>query len=259
MTRLSGKVVAVTRSIDDRSLAPLLAAEGAEVVHWPTIEIKGTSDPDVLKTALGSIESYNWIVFTSQHSVTSVLSMIPVQPTGIRVAAVGSRTAEALSKLQWRTDVIGVGGSADLAKEIKKSYPLAGVSVLFPAGNLAAPTLQNSLEAAGAEVTRVEAYETKTLSMDPTRILNDLTTGVDVVTFASPSAVETMANAMDDGWSKVLQHCSVVAIGATTRDALVAHGALKNSVSVANPATFAGLVEATVSSSISTPMREHER
>ena len=115
------------------------------------------------------------------------------------------------------------------------------------------------LEAAGAEVTRVEAYETKTLSVDPTRILSDLNTGVDVVTFASPSAVETMASAMDDGWSKVLQHCSVVAIGATTRDALVAHGAMKNAVSVANPATFAGLVEATVSSSISTPMREHER
>ena len=33
MTRLSGKVVAVTRSINDRSLAPLLAAEGAEVLQ----------------------------------------------------------------------------------------------------------------------------------------------------------------------------------------------------------------------------------
>ena len=111
MTRLSGKVVAVTRSTDDRSLAPLLAAEGAQVVHWPTIEIQSTSDPEALRTALGSIEFYNWIVFTSQHSVTSVLSIIPVQPTGIRVAAVGDRTAEALSKSQWRADVIGNGGA----------------------------------------------------------------------------------------------------------------------------------------------------
>ncbi|HBV06385.1 MAG TPA: hypothetical protein DEF01_06545 [Gemmatimonadetes bacterium] len=259
MTRLSGKVVAVTRSTDDRSLAPLLAAEGAQVVHWPTIKIQSTSDPERLKTALGSIESYNWIVFTSQHSVASVISLVPVQPTGIRVAAVGGGTAEALSKRQWRADVIGDGGSADLAKAIKRSYPLVGVSVLFPAGNLAAPTLQNSLEAAGAEVTRVEAYETKTLSVDPTRILSDLNTGVDVVTFASPSAVETMANAMDDGWPKLLKHCSVVAIGATTRDALLSHGALKNAVTMENPATLAGLVEATVSSFISTPIREHEQ
>ena len=258
MTRLSGKVVAVTRSMDDRSLAPLLAAEGAQVVHWPTIKIQGTSNPEALKTALGSIASYNWIVFTSQHSVTSVLRLIPAQPAGIRVAAVGDRTAEALSKSQWRADVIGNGGSAALAKAIETSHDLAGASVLFPAGNLAAPTLQESLEAAGAEVTRVEAYETKTVSVDHDSVWNDLDNGVDVVTFASPSAADTMA-VVFSSMSDALRECTVVAIGATTRDALLAHGFPKHAVTLANPATFEGLVEAAVSSSIPTPMRGHER
>jgi uroporphyrinogen-III synthase len=66
------------------------------------------SRPSML--ALARIASYDWMLFTSQNTVCSIVQMRRDKkfhlPSHIRVAAVGSRTAAALRRHNIRVDVV---------------------------------------------------------------------------------------------------------------------------------------------------------
>ncbi len=66
---------------------------------------------------------------------------------------------------------------------------------------------------------------------------------VDVVTFASPSAVDGLAAALGDGGlAALLRETAVAVIGPTTAGALVRRGRVPDAI--ASPATLDGLVAA---------------
>ena len=126
-------------------------------------------------------------------------------------------------------------------------YDLAGTRVLFPAGSLARSALETLLQEVGARVERVEAYRTSIVPPDSGRVRADLANGVDVVTFASPSAVQSLSKALAGDWPEVLDHCMIAAIGPTTREALVKAGVGASRVHTADPPGVTGLVGAAVS------------
>lgn len=247
MGRLDARVVATTRAGDpEDSLVRLLEEEGAKVLVWPTLTLDGPADPGPLRRAARALDDYDWVVFTSARAVPALAALSSLPGDGTRVAAVGEATASAVERAGWRVDLTGGGeGAQTLVEAMAASATLEGSRVLFPAGSLARVVVEEELGALGARVDRVEAYRTRQTPPDANGVRADLRRGVDVVTFASPSAVHSLAEALDGDLRGALQGVPVAAIGRTTADALVELGIAD--VETSTGGGMAGLVEACVS------------
>lgn len=159
--------------------AVALAAAGAEAVVVPLVETVAPEDPAPLDDALLALGAgwYGWLVLTSQAAVPVLgeraaragrtLAGI-VGDAGVRVAAVGPGTARALREAGVAPALVPAGEST--ARALVAAWPavpaaVAGRSepgrrVLFPRGDLAAPTLADGLRARGWLVDDVVAYRT---------------------------------------------------------------------------------------------------
>lgn len=244
---LSGVGVVVTRDEPPGGpLAGLLAAAGARVLPWPAVAIAPPADPQPLARALAALAGFDWLALTSVHAVEAVAALRPDLPPAIRVAVVGASTAAAARALGWRIDrqPDEFHTAALLASFAGDEHGVAGRRVLFPASDRAATALPDGLAALGAEVVRVEAYRTLPAALDAASCLAAAARGeVDVVTFASPSAVDGLAAALGDaGLAALLRETAVAVIGPTTAGALVRRGRVPDAI--ASPATLDGLVAA---------------
>lgn len=247
MRRLDGRVVATTRDgAPDDPLTTLLEREGASVRAWATLAFGPAEDPDNLRRAAAALDDYDWVVFTSARSAEAMSAAADPRAEAPRVAAVGEATAAALRDAGWRVDVTGDGDATALVDALARSADLAGARVLFPAASRAALTVEEGLGALGATVDRVEAYRTRLTPPDPTPVLGDLAAGVDVITFASPSAVASLAEALAARWPDAIDGCGCAAIGPTTRRALLDAGVDPVRVATAAPPSLPGLVDACV-------------
>ncbi len=245
MTVLEGRVIATTRCIgSDHRWVQRLTEEGVAVVSWRTIVTEPTDEPEALRRAVAAIDEYDWVAFTSAAAVEAVTELAGTAPTRARVAAVGRSTSQALEAAGWCVAVIGSAGALALVSSWAAKYELSGAQVLFPAGSLARPTLEDQLIRRGAHVDRVEAYRTRTVSPDADRVRADLHLGVDVVTFASPSAVRSLAGALARDWPQALRGSVVVSIGPTTSNALVDAGLDLERIVMADQPSIDGLMEA---------------
>ena len=245
---LAGLAVVVPRDEPlDGPLAGRLAGAGARVLHWPAMAVSPPTPADAapLARALAALESSDWLVLTSVHAVEAVAERRASLPPTLRVAVVGASTAAAAREHGWRVDRMPQEFNAEaLVAAFAAAGDAAGKRFLFPASDRAADTLPEGLAALGAEVLRVEAYRTRNAGLDGARCLAAAARGeIDIVTFASPSAVEGLASALGEpGLCELLAHAAVAVIGPTTAGALARRGRTPDAV--AEPATLDGLVAA---------------
>ena len=243
---LAGVGVVVTRDEPPGgALAGRLAAAGARVLHWPTVTIAPPLDAAPLERALAALERFDWLALTSVHAVEAVAARRASLPQDLRVAVVGAATAAAARSQGFRVDRLPADFSSD-ALPISAAGDAAECRILFPASDRAASTLVHGLAALGAEVVRVEAYRTTVAALDLRSCLTAAARGeVDVLTFASPSSVDALADALaPTAFSVLLASAAVAAIGPTTAAALARRG--RPADAVAEPATLDGLADATV-------------
>jgi len=214
---LSGRRVVTTR--DERGrLDSLLAAEGADVIHVPLIAIADAPDDGVsLASSLAELGSFDWLVVTSRHGAQRVGSAAAQLPS-VRLAAVGTRTADSLAELAGRRAMIVPGRQTASALIAAMPPPVdGGRRVLIVQADRADDMLATGLAARGFEVTTVVGYSTQLRR--PTDRQRRAALAADAVCFASGSAAVSWADAVGTATPQV-----VVAIGETTRDAAVAAG-----------------------------------
>ena len=112
----------------------------------------------------------------------------------------------------------------------------------MPRSDLARDVLPDGLRAAGAHVDAVVAYRNEPAEVDLEWLRGELVAGrLDILTFASPSAVRRFGALLDEAARSAAARCIVAAIGPVTARALASVG-LPAQV-VAQSATAAGLVE----------------
>lgn len=206
-----GLKVAVTRPVKDfADTADALREIGADPVSVPAIEIDISPREELVK-ALENPADFNWILFTSRNAVDAVFAIVE-SISGPRIAAVGPRTADALT---------AHGAAIDLMPEVHTALGLldvlpnvAGEKVLLPESEIALPALRDGLVERGAHVTAVTAYLTRELEVN----LHHLEEA-DVVLFSSPSAVDSIVNS-----SGVPENTRVVCVGPTTTAAAERQG-----------------------------------
>lgn len=195
MTGLTGKQVVITRTLHQTGeLADLLIAHGAIPVLYPCIAIVPPTDTNLLDNALHQLADYDWLILTSSNTVMALaerLHSLKIVPDWrhISVAAVGDKTA-ALAR-----DCLGV--EVDFVPEKFTAEALAtqipiysGTSILLPQSSIARTLVSDVLQAAGANITVVTAYETvigQGGADVPALLQSKL---IDALTFTSPSTVE---------------------------------------------------------------------
>jgi uroporphyrinogen-III synthase len=230
---LAGKTVVVTRGASHSAeLAEALSGRGATVRLLPMISFAPPEDFAEVDAALGRLESFEWIVFTSANAVQAIEQRMDELALGFgtagaipRVAAVGPATSLAAEKLGFSVEYVATNHSgAGLAAELEKE--LKGRSVFLPRSDQASPDLPAALRRSGAVVTEVVAYRTVPPSENDREKLKEvLKEGVDGILFYSPSAVQNFLELLGRGRLDALQgRVVMVAIGPTTAGALSAAG-----------------------------------
>ncbi len=196
---LSGQRIVVTRSrLQAARFAQKLSALGAEVLEIPVVKGIPPDNKSDLVDAFLSLNSYDWLVFTSPNGVLAFFDLFFKQfPDlrdfgGARIAAVGPGTAAAVRSFYLEVnampkDFIG----KNVAEAMAEDGSLENSKVcLFRAEN-ASDDLPNALEEFGAIVDDIGIYQTVPEDADPGGISkNFLESGADWLTFTSGSTVE---------------------------------------------------------------------
>ena len=222
---LAGRVVVVTRPrAQAQSFAGLLEAAGARVLLVPTIAIEPPASWEPLDGALGRLGDYRWAVFTSVNGVEMTRRRLEDKGLGadalrgLRLAAIGPATAEALHALGLETEVVPEEYVAEGLAARLRGLIRPGERVLLARAAEARDVLVIQLEAAGALVDEVPAYRTRPAAEDAEPLRRALLEGnVDVVTFTSSSTVRHFAALFPgEDLPRLLGRVAVACIGPVT-------------------------------------------
>jgi uroporphyrinogen-III synthase len=247
---LAGRRIVVTRRPEQgETLVTRLAELGAEVIELATIEIAPPPDPGPLDAGLRQLHRYDWLVFTSANAVRAVadrMAGLGLDATGVgrgtAVASVGPATTAAIRARFPGGEVVQPNADfrAEGLAEALVSRGVRGQRFLVPLSDRARSVLKDALESAGGVVHAVVAYATVTPPGLSGRVGSLAREGFDLLTFASPSAVENLASAAGDR----VRGLPAAVIGPVTEAA--ARTAGLDVRAVAEPSTAAGLVDAVV-------------
>ncbi len=174
--------------------AERLRAAGFEPIFFPVIEIRPIEKNVALGRALVKLDCYDWIVFTSVNAVDVVFNHSnlvkkgqELGDRGVRVAAIGPKTAEALRARGVTPDFVP---AEHVAESILPGLgDLRGKWVLLPRAEIARKALPEAIAAAGGIPHEISVYQTLPAQPDPEGIAA-LRSGVDIITLTSPSTVQ---------------------------------------------------------------------
>ncbi|HOK02147.1 MAG TPA: uroporphyrinogen-III C-methyltransferase [Spirochaetota bacterium] len=241
---LFGKKIVVTRTREQASrLSSMLITLGAEVVEFPTIEIKREENLSTLHNALQNIDKYHWLVFTSQNAVNIFFEELfkigkDSRTLGnIKIAVIGKASGDELKQYGLRPDLIPEEFVAESLIEKFSKIDIKHKKILLPCSADARPTLRDGLEKLGAEVNRIHIYSSQKPAKINDEIL-DMVKGADVVTFTSSSTVNNFFD--------IVNSCNGVfaSIGPITTETLIKRG--HEAEITAREYTIDGLVKALI-------------
>jgi uroporphyrinogen-III synthase len=249
---LEGRTILITRPRSQTwETIEAVKQQGGRPLLFPVLAIMDPESWDSCDTALNRVAEHDAIVFTSANAVigfqkrVSVLGVPPDVLSRIPVYAVGEMTAGKLEMAGFHVSAIPQNYSSAGLRELFAETSVRGKRFMLVQGSIARQDLREYLASAGAITATVVVYRTVEVVPPETDALVALLRNgaVDVVTFASPSAVRSFFHAT---------HCEtlfraggvplIAVIGATTSDEVKKRG-LPVSV-VAKTSTMAGLVEA---------------
>lgn len=246
---LFGKTVVVTRARAQASaLTKKLEAQGARVLEVPAIKIVPPADFAPLDKAISEIDTYKWLILTSVNGVEYFFDRLLKAGKdsralcGVKIAAIGSATAEALKGYGITADLIPSAYKAEELADALAADTKAGDKLLLARAKIARNVLPERLRALGAQVDVVTAYETVADCQNKEELLEALESGeASLVTFTSSSTVTNLLDVLGDK-KDLLNKVALAAIGPVTAETLEKHG-LKPAVSAAEY-TIDGLMTA---------------
>lgn len=228
---LFGKTVVVTRARAQASeLTKKLEEQGARVIEVPAIKIVPPSDYAPLQQAIAELDSYKWLVFTSTNGVEYFFKQLMAAGKDsrslhqVKIAAIGSATAKALTAYGITADLIPSAYKAEELADALKEQITAGDKILLARAKVAREVLPESLRAIGAEVNVVTAYETVADCENKADLIEALESGeADMVTFTSSSTVTNLLKVLGDKKS-LLEKVQLAVIGPVTAETCKKHG-----------------------------------
>ncbi len=225
---LFGKTIIVTRSRDQASeFSEQLTELGANVLEFPTINITIPDDFSPLDNELKSLESTDWIIFTSVNGVDSFFNRIfdlggDIRDLkGVKICSIGPATTERIKGYHVKVDCQPPKYVAESVVEVlKEADELKGKRILMPRADIARSYIPEELQKIGAEVVDIIAYKTVVATNGDNSVLDKLKSGmVDIVTFTSSSTVRNFIKIVgEDNLSTFKENVQFASIGPITTD-----------------------------------------
>ncbi|HLN77398.1 MAG TPA: uroporphyrinogen-III synthase [Nocardioidaceae bacterium] len=187
------------------TLSARLRGYGAVPEEVPTISVEPPRNPQQMDKAVrGLVEGrYEWIAFTSVNAVRAVREKFDEYGldarafSGLKIAAVGDKTAKAIADWGLRADLVPTGEQS--ARGLLEDWPpydevLDPINRVFlPRADIATETLVAGLVELGWEVDDVTAYRTVRATPPPAPTREAIKTGkFDAVVFTSSSTVRNL-------------------------------------------------------------------
>ncbi|WP_432563190.1 bifunctional uroporphyrinogen-III C-methyltransferase/uroporphyrinogen-III synthase [Kineococcus sp. SYSU DK003] len=228
-----------------------LSDHGATAEVVPTISVEPPRTPQQMEKAVKGLVTgrYEWIGFTSVNAVRAVREKFTEYGldarafSGLKVAAVGGVTAEALREWGIEPDLVPSGEQS--ASGLLEAWPpyddvLDPINRVFlPRADIATDTLVAGLQEYGWEVDDVTAYRTVRAAPPAAPVRDAIKTGAfDAVVFTSSSTVRNLVGIAGKPHPSTVVAC----IGPATAKTAEEHG-LRVDVLAAEPSADA-LVEA---------------
>jgi uroporphyrinogen III methyltransferase/synthase len=216
---LFGKRIVVTRSRNQASVfAEKLIDQGATTIEFPTIDVVPPSSWEELDEALGHIETYQWIIFTSANAIKYFMDRLRGlgkdlrMLKGVRICVIGPKTAETLEQYGLRADLVPAEFKAEGVLAALGGVGVKGQKFLIPRAKLAREIIPEKLRELGASVNVAVAYENIKPVADAARVKKLLEEKkIAAVTFTSSSTVHNFVEILGRKEYKTLMQGAVVA------------------------------------------------
>jgi uroporphyrinogen III methyltransferase/synthase len=229
---LYGWRVLVPRTRDQAgALSAVLRSYGAVPVEVPTIAVEPPRTPAPMERAVKGLHDgkYSWVAFTSVNAVKAVREKLEEYGldaralSGVKVAAVGDTTAQALIDFGIRPDLVPSGQQSsegllgDWAPYDDVFDPID--RVFLPRADIATDTLLAGLQELGWQVDDVTAYRTVRAAPPPAETREALKGGgYDAVLFTSSSTVRNLVGIAGKPHDTTILACIGPATDATAKE-----------------------------------------
>ncbi|TVL94854.1 uroporphyrinogen-III C-methyltransferase [uncultured Candidatus Kuenenia sp.] len=223
---LFGKTIVVTRSREQASeFADRLYEFGANVIEFPTIEIVKPDSIQPLDEAINTINTYDWLVFTSINGVDSFFQRLfelgkDVRVLkGLKICAIGPATAGGIERYHIRVDCKPPKFVAEsVAEELKRVTAIKGERFLLPRADIARSYLPEELQKSGGEVNDLIVYKTLMGQPKDVNILEKVRNGeINIITFTSSSTVRNFVQLIGkENITSLKGHIQFASIGPIT-------------------------------------------
>jgi uroporphyrinogen III methyltransferase/synthase len=224
---IAGKRILITRAASQSGeLRDALSRFGAQVIECPTIEIAPVADWAEVDRAVATLDSYQWLLFTSANAVEHFMkryAALSREKLNTPIAVVGPATGRKLA--DWNLKA-AIEPQSYRAEGVLAAFPhdLDGVRILFPRAETAREILPDELRRRGATVDVLTVY--RTVKAEGLSDLNQILAAshIDCIVFTSPSTIQFMVEVLKDEFHSLLRDVPIAVIGPVTRDAVQALG-----------------------------------
>jgi len=226
---LFGRRILITRPKEQAEpLRAQLAELGAEVILFPTVEVREPASWQPLDEAIQHINRYQWLIFTSVNGVENFFARFQkirkdIRELGrVKIAAIGPATEKMIRRFLLGVETVPDEFKAENLVESLKGKVMKGSRVLLPRAKVAREVLPDELRNQGAQVDVVEAYETVIPKASRWRLEQSLEERpLDMVVFTSSSTVSNLAEIVaPTALIQLLEKTAVAAIGPITAQAV---------------------------------------
>jgi uroporphyrinogen III methyltransferase/synthase len=215
---------------------------GAEIIEFPTIEVVPPVSYEELDKSIDSIDTYDWLIFTSRNGVKYFFKRFFDRDRdirdlkGIKICAIGSKTAKEIKKYGIKTDLIPDEFHAEglieafLTLSEKQTIPsppslkgetelgaLKGMRFLLPRAEIAREIFPEKVRELGGEIDIPVAYRTIKPESRGKRLRRFLKEGrISIATFTSAATFNNFREIMGEDADKLLNGIIIAAIGPVT-------------------------------------------
>ena len=209
---------------------------GAEIFEFPTIKTVPPENYTGLDDAIHGIERYRWLIFTSANGLKYFMQRLLESDRdirdlkGIRICAIGAKTAEAVGKYGMKVDLVPEEFNAEglvhaFARGHEGPEALKGLRFLLPRAEVAREVFPQKVRELGGEIDTPVAYRTIKPEKHGKRLKRFLKEGrISVATFTSAATFNNFLEIMGEDAMDLLRPASIAAIGPVTAKAITKAG-----------------------------------
>jgi uroporphyrinogen-III synthase len=142
------------------NLCELIRNAGGVPISYPVLEIREPGTSNSREFVSHNIHAFSMAIFISPTAVSRTLHYLPSLPNNLRIAAIGSRTAETLAQAGIHTDILPDGHDSEslLATPEMHAGHIQGANIIIFRGEGGRTLLGDTLTSRGANVVYAEMY-----------------------------------------------------------------------------------------------------